>query len=273
MPLTANELSRYKLVQFPTAVGGVVIVLNLPGIAAGQLVLDGAILARIYLGEIKWWDHPTIQAFNADLVLPRLPIVVVHRADSSGTPFLLGKYLAKVSPSWNGNVGVGRSIGWPIGVGVAGNEGVAMKVRATSGSIGYVEHAYVVRHKLLFVRMKNRDREIVSPNFQSFWKTVVVSDWSKADYSHVDLIDLPGSETWPIVGATFALMPQRAHNTVATDEAIKFFDWALSSSTAARVSEKLHYVPVPKTIVDSIRGMWAMDIRDSAGVAIYKIGK
>ncbi|UJP04619.1 MAG: phosphate ABC transporter substrate-binding protein PstS, partial [Nitrosomonas sp.] len=147
-PLSLGELQQHGLMQFPAVVGGVVPVVNLPGIEAGRLKLTGAVLADIYLGNIKRWNDPAIVQLNEGIALPASNIAVVHRADGSGTTFLFTDYLSKVSPAWQAQVGADAAVAWPVGTGGKGNEGVANFVKQIKHSIGYVEAAYVKQNRM-----------------------------------------------------------------------------------------------------------------------------
>ncbi|TBR08024.1 MAG: phosphate ABC transporter substrate-binding protein PstS, partial [Lysobacter sp.] len=138
-PLSADELRKFGLGQFPIVIGGIVPVVNVPGVAPGALKFDGTTLARIFLGEIKTWNDPAIVALNSGVNLPDMKITVVHRSDGSGTTFNFTNYLSKVNNTWKTKVGEGTAVEWPAGVGGKGNEGVAAYVRQIRGGIGYVE--------------------------------------------------------------------------------------------------------------------------------------
>ena len=161
MPLKADQLEKDGLVQFPTVMGGVVPVVNIEGIKSGEIVLDGATLARIFLTEIKTWNDPAIQKLNPNTKLPAQPIVVVHRSDGSGTTFLFTDYLSKVSADWKSKVGANTAVEWPGGLGAKGNEGVANNVSQTKGSIGYVEYAYAKQNKMTHTKLVNKDGKTV----------------------------------------------------------------------------------------------------------------
>src|ERR1700739_4461933 len=156
MPLKPEELEKAGLMQFPPVIGGEVMVVNLPGIAAGQMTLDGPTIANIYLGKITKWNDPAIAKLNPGLKLPDSAIAVVHRSDGSGTTFIFANYLSKVSPEWKDKVGEGTSVEWPVGLGGKGNEGVAALVSRTAGAIGYVEYAYALQNKMVHTKMSNR---------------------------------------------------------------------------------------------------------------------
>src|SRR3990172_9540948 len=166
MPLTPEKLEKDGLMQFPTVIGGVVPVVNIKDIGAGQLKLDGATLANIYLGKITKWNDPALVALNKDLKLPADNITVVHRSDGSGTTFIFTNYLSKSSPEWKSAVGEGTAVSWKAGTGGKGNEGVASYVQRIKGSIGYVEYAYALQNKMNAARRRiprNRSSNFVEP--------------------------------------------------------------------------------------------------------------
>jgi phosphate transport system substrate-binding protein len=269
MPLPAAELEKQGLVQFPTVMGGVVPVINVEGLQPGQLTLDGATLARIFLGEIKTWDDAAIKKLNPELKLFSAPIVVVHRSDGSGTTFLFADYLSKVSADWKGKVGASTALEWPVGIGAKGNEGVANNVAQTKGAIGYVEFAYAKQNKLNFTRMVNAAGKAVPPSKESFQEGAVNADWIGTPGFAVVLTNLAGEGTWPITGATFILMPKKPKDPVAATEALKFFSWAYRNG--AQMAEELDYVALPVNVVAAIQAMWSREITDPNGKPILAI--
>ena len=271
MPLEPKELAKSGLVQFPTVVGGDVPVVNLDGIKANELVLDGPTLANIFLGKITKWDDPAIQKLNPNVKLPSNAIVVVHRSDGSGTTFIFTNYLSKVSQDWADNVGASTSVEWPAGIGAKGNEGVANNVIQTKGAIGYVEYAYAKENNMTSVSMVNKDGKVVKPEASAFQAAAAHADWEKADSYYVILTDEPGPDSWPIAGATFILTYKQPPNVDNTAAALKFFDWAYTQG--GKMAESLDYVPLPKNVVDSIRGMWASNIKGPDGKPVYTAAK
>ncbi len=257
MPLKPDDLKDAGLIQFPTVVGGDVPVVNLPGIAPGELVLDGPTLAKIFLGEIKTWDDAAIKKLNPSLTLPSSAIVVVHRSDGSGTTFIWTDYLSKVSPDWKSKVGANVSVEWPVGIGAKGNEGVANNVLQAKGSIGYVEYAYVKQNKMTFAKVINKDGKAVAPETQSFQAAAAHADWEKADSYYVILTDQLGPESWPIAGATFILMYKAPNDAAAASEALKFFDWAYAKGD--KLAEELDYVPLPQAVKAQIKKTWSAE--------------
>ena len=267
MPLKPEELAKDGLAQFPTVLGGVVPVVNLPGIAAGEIVLDGPTLANIYLGEVRTWDDPAIRKLNPNVKLPSDAIALVHRSDGSGTTFIFTDYLSKVSPDWKSKVGANTSVEWPAGIGAKGNEGVANNVSQTKASIGYVEYAYAKQNKLTFTKLVNRDGKPVAPEASAFQAAAASADWLGTPGFSVILTDEPGAHSWPIAGATFILVPKQPPDAQAAAEALKFFAWAYANG--GQMAESLDYVAMPANVVAAIKKMWATDIKDSGGHPIF----
>ena len=263
-PLKPNELG--PLMQFPTVVLGVVPVVNLPGVAPGQLKLTGPVLADIFLGKIKRWGDPAIARLNGGLRLPNLPITVVHRSDGSGTSFLYTTYLAAKSPEWAQRVGANDAVQWPTGQGGKGNDGVAAFVKQTAGSIGYVEYTFARANKLEHVSLTNRQNQFVQPTAQSFAAAAAHADWAHAPGYYQLLIDQPGGGVWPISGATFILVQKNQENAAAGAEVLKFFDWAYKNGDALATS--LDYIPLPAPVKAQVRKSWATQVT-AGGKPVY----
>ena len=266
MPLEPKQLTASGLIQFPTVVGGDVPVVNLDGIGAGDLTLDGPTLANIFLGKITKWDDPAIKKLNPNAKLPSSAIVVVHRSDGSGTTFIFTNYLSKMSPDWKSNVGASTSVQWPVGIGAKGNEGVSNNVTQAKGSIGYVEYAYALENKMASVKMINQAGKAVAPNSASFQAAAGNADWAHSDQYYVILTDQPGADTWPIAGATFILMYKQPVDPAASAEALKFFDWAYTKGSKA--AEELDYVPLPAAVIAQIEKTW-QEIKGSDGKPVF----
>ena len=267
MPLEPKDVKDAGLVQFPTVVGGDVPVVNLDGVNAGDLTLDGPTLADIFLGKIAKWDDPAIKKLNPKAKLPSQAIVVVHRSDGSGTTFIFTNYLSKVSPEWKSKVGASTAVEWPVGIGSKGNEGVANNVGQTKGAIGYVEYAYALQNKMASVDMINLAGKTVAPNAAAFQAAAANADWAKSDHYYVILTNQPGADTWPIAGATFILMYERPDNVDAAADALKFFAWAYANG--GKAAEALDYVPLPPTVVAQIEKTWATEIKTSDGKPVF----
>ena len=268
MPLKPEELEKNGMMQFPTVIGGDVPVINVSGIEAGKLKLDGASLASIYLGKITKWNDPAIAALNKDLKLPNEDITVVHRSDGSGTTFIFTNYLSKVSPEWKTSVGEGTSVSWKAGTGGKGNEGVASYVQRIKGSIGYVEYAYALQNKMNTVKMKNKNGQFVAANAASFKAAAAAAKWESAPGFYEILTDEPGDATWPISGATFILMHKVQDKPETAKEVLKFFEWAYDKGD--KLASDLDYVTLPDNVVKLIRAAWLAQIKDAAGKAVWK---
>ncbi len=262
-PLKDEDLEKKGLVQFPTVIGGVVPVVNIKGIAPGQLKLSGQVLGDIYLGKITKWDDAAIKALNPSLNLPDAPIAVVRRADGSGTSFIFTNYLSKVNAEWKSGVGEGTAVKWPTGAGGKGNEGVAAFVNRLPDSIGYVEYAYVKQNKMTFVQMQNADGTFVSPDDTTFKAAAASADWAKSYYQI--LTNQKGKTAWPISGATFILMQKAQDKPAQAATSLKFFDWAYKNGDATAAT--LDYVPMPAEVKKTILQSWK-NIKDTSGKSI-----
>ncbi len=266
-PLKGEDLDKSGLVQFPMVMGGIVPVVNLEGVNAGDLVLDGPTLANIFMGNVKTWDDPAIKKLNPTLKLPSQAIAVVHRSDGSGTTFNFAYYLSEVSPDWKSKVGANTSVEWPVGIGAKGNEGVSNNVAQTKGSIGYVEYAYALQNKLIFTKLMNKDGHAVAPTAEAFQAAAANADWNSVPGYGVILANEPGATSWPMTAATFILIPKQPSDPAAATEALKFFTWAFAKGS--KMAEELDYVPMPAKVVDSIKAMWAKSITDSSGKPLH----
>ena len=262
-PLTDEALAQKGLVQFPTVIGGVVPVVNIKGIAPGQIKLSGQVLGDIYLGKIKNWSDPALKALNPGVALPDAAIAPVRRADGSGTSFIFTNYLSKVNTEWKSKVGEGTAVNWPTGAGGKGNEGVAAFVGRLPNSIGYVEYAYVKQNKMTYVQLQNADGNYVSPDDTAFKAAAAGADWAKS--FHQILTNQPGKASWPLTGATFILMHKAQDTPAQAATALKFFAWAFQSGD--KTAADLDYVPMPDSVKAVILKSWA-DIKDTSGKAI-----
>ncbi len=252
-PLKPEELERDGLQQFPTVIGGVVPVVSVAGIKAGDLRLTGAVLADIYLGKISKWNDTAIAALNPKLSLPDQPIAVVRRADGSGTSFIFTNYLSKVSPEWKEKVSEGTAVQWPTGAGGKGNEGVSAFVQQLPGAIGYVEYAYAKQNKMAHVLMQNAAGNFVAPDDQAFKAAAVGAEWTKSGFYEI-LTNQPGKDAWPITGATFILMHKVQDKPQQAAEVLKFFSWAYKNG--GKMAEELDYVALPDSLVKVIEASW-----------------
>lgn len=267
MPLKAEELDAEGLTQFPAVIGGVVPVLNVDGIAPGQLKMTGEVLAGIFGGKITKWNAAEIASINPGVKLPAEDITVVHRSDGSGTTFLWTDYLSKVSAEFKSSVGAATAVKWPVGLGGKGNEGVAANVQRIKNSIGYVEYAYVKRNKMTFAQMKNLDGQFVSPDDENFKAAAANADWAKAPGMYLVLTNQPGKATWPVTGASFILMHKSQAEAEKGKEVLKFFNWALKNG--GQMATELEYVPMPAPVVKLIEDSWKAKIKDASGKALW----
>jgi len=254
IPMTPEALQKNNLIQFPTVVGGIVPVVNLPDVLPGQLKLTPTTLANIFLGKIKYWNDPAIVALNPKLPLTKLKIKVVRRADGSGTTFLFTDYLSKISPEWQQQVGTSTAVRWPVGIGGKGNDGVAAYVQRLKGAIGYVEFVYAKQNQLSFICLQNQQGHFVTPDKASFQAAASRADWLRTPGFHLILTNQSGENTWPIVGATFILMQKQQMKPKTAKEVLKFFDWAYENG--APTALELDYVLVPPPIVAAIKASW-----------------
>jgi phosphate transport system substrate-binding protein len=263
MPLKDDELAKKGQVQFPTVIGGVVPVINIKGIAPGQLKLNGQVLGDIYLGKITKWTDPAIKALNPSVPLPDAAIAPVRRADGSGTSFIFTNYLSKVNAEWKSKVGEGTAVNWPAGAGGKGNEGVAAFVNRLPNSIGYVEYAYVKQSKMNYAQMQNAAGNFVAPDDAAFKAAAAGADWAKSFYQI--LTNQAGKDSWPITGATFIIMYKAQDKPAEAAAALKFFDWAFKNGD--NTAEALDYVPMPAVVKTQIEKAWG-EIKDAAGKSI-----
>ena len=252
MPLTDEKLKESGLFQFPTVIGGVVPVVNIKGIKPGELKLTGPLLGDIYLGKVTKWDDPAIKQLNPTVALPSDTIMVVRRADGSGTTFIWTNYLSKVSPEFKDKVGEGTAVNWPIGAGGKGNEGVSAFVSRLPNSIGYVEYAYVKQNKMTYVQVQNSAGTWVTPSDDAFKAAAAGAEWKKT-YFQV-LTNQAGKESWPISGATFILVHLKPLKPEEVKTALKFFDWAYTSGDKS--ADDLDYVALPDAVKNHIRADW-----------------
>jgi phosphate transport system substrate-binding protein len=264
MPLKDDELAKDGMVQFPMVIGGVVPVINVKGVAPGQMKLTGQLLGDIYLGKISKWNDAALTALNPGVALPDAAISVVRRADGSGTSFIFTNYLSKVNAEWKSKVGEGSAVNWPTGAGGKGNEGVSAFVQRLPNSIGYVEYAYAKQNKMTHVLLKNAAGTFATPDDVNFMAAAAGADWSKTFYQI--LTDQPGKDTWPLSGATFILMYKNQDKPASATTALKFFDWAYASGD--KMAADLEYVPLPEAVKALVRKQWADNIKDTSGKAV-----
>ncbi len=267
-PLSHEELVRHKLMQFPVLIGGLVPVVNIRHVGDGQLHLDGATLADIYLGKVRRWNDPAIMALNPQLALPNEPIQVLHRADRSGSTYVLSEYFAKVSPEWRTSMGVSSDVLWKVGEGVAGSDNLARQLLATPYSIAYIDPGLVQQKHLVWVKLRNHDGVFVNPDHRSFAAAAAQAEWSAANGFNQSLTDQPGQESWPLVTATYVVVSREPLEATGTEEALKYFDWTFSKG--AQVAQNLGFVPIPDEAMQHVRRLWRVQIRDRAGRPLWK---
>ncbi|MEI7571289.1 MAG: phosphate ABC transporter substrate-binding protein PstS [Alcaligenaceae bacterium] len=258
-PMSGEQLDKIGLLQFPAVIGGTVPVVNVDGVKPGQLKLTGPLVADIYLGKIKRWNDPAIQALNADVKLPAADIIVVHRSDGSGTTFGWTNYLSKVSPDWKAKVGEGKAVKWPAGQGGKGNEGVAAYVKQLKNSIGYVEFAYAKQNGLAWTQLSNMDGKFVQPELKAFAAAAANAKWDSVPGMGVVLTEQPGAESWPVTSATFILLYKEQAKPENGKAAVAFFDFAFSKGADAAAA--MDYVPLPTVVTDQIRASWKANLK------------
>jgi phosphate transport system substrate-binding protein len=251
-PLTQKELDEANMIQFPAVVGGVVAVVNIKGVAADQLVLNGEVLADIFRGAIKTWNDQAIVALNPGLKLPAANINVVHRSDSSGTTAIFTTYLAGLSKKWKDEVGSGKSINWPTGLGAKGNDGVTGNVKRLENAIGYTEYAYAIQSSLATASILNADGKVIKPTAASFEAAADKADWDQSKGYYLWLVNTPGAESWPIAAATYILVKKNDPAVLA--RVTDFFKWCFANGDAE--AKQLHFVPLPASLKKDIASYW-----------------
>ena len=265
-PLSSDDLKAAGLVQFPTVIGGIVPVTNLPGIKPGELRLNGDVLAKIFLGQVKKWNDPAIAALNPGKALPALPITVVHRSDGSGTSYVFTSYLSLVSADWKAKVGANTDVAWPAGEGGKGNDGVAALVKQTPGALGYVEYVYSHGNHLDYVALSSASGAYLEPNEKTFATAAAKADWAHTPGFAVSLLNQPGA-AWPISSATFILVYEKQDDAAQGASVLKFFDWAYKNGDAQAL--QLDYVPLPASVKTLVRKTWAKSVNDASGKPVY----
>ena len=254
-PLKPEELAKFGLAQFPSVIGGVVPIVNVPGIRPGQLRLDGPTTADIFLGKITRWNDPALVALNPGVTLPDRKITVVHRSDGSGTTFNFANYLSKVSPEWRQQVGEGTSLQWPAGIGGKGNEGVTAYVKQIVGGIGYVELSYALQNKLSHTQLKNAAGRFVQPSEETFAAAAASADWAGSKDFFLVMTNAPGDNAWPITATNFILMHRKPKNVASAKNARDYFRWVYANGQDQ--ARALDYVPLPDSLVRQIEAYWS----------------
>ncbi len=265
--LSAERLQNANLLQFPTVMGAIVLAVNLPGVPDKELKLTGELVAEMYLGRITRWNDPRIVEMNRGLTLPNLPIAPVYRADASGTTYQFTEYLAQVSGDFRQQVGQGTSVQWRAGTGGRGNAGVAGVIRQTRGAIGYVEYAFAKQNQLTTTQLRNKSGMFVQPLTETFQAAAEGADWTSDPNFQVSLIDQRGEKAWPIVSATFILLPKNPTDVARSRNVMRFFDWAFRNGGAA--AEELDYIPMPTNVHEAVRALWASQVRGPNGEVVW----
>jgi len=266
-PLKKAQLDKFGLLQWPMIMGGVVPIVNIPGVEPGEMRLDNPTLAKIFLGKITRWNDPAIRNLNPDVDLPDKAITVVHRSDGSGTTFNFTNYLSKVSPAWKKQLGFGKAVDWPTGVGGKGNQGVASYVDRIDGAIGYVEYAYALENNLAYTALKNRAGHFVQPSAKTFQAAASNADWKDAPGFYLILTDQPGAKSWPITAASFILMYKDQKHPETAKAVLKFLDWSYDNGQPA--ADKLNYVPMPASVVHMVENVWHSKMHGPDGHPVW----
>jgi phosphate transport system substrate-binding protein len=257
-PVKGEDLDKNAQVQFPAIIGGTVPIINLDGFKPGELRVTGPVLAEMFMGTITRWNDDKLVKLNPGKNLPNQNITVVHRADGSGTTFNWTDYLSSVSPEWLKTVGRGAAVKWPAAssVGGKGNEGVAANVTRVRGSIGYVEYAYVKKNNLTYMLLQNKQGNFVAPDDLTFAAAAQGADWFSVPGMGLSIVNQPGKDTWPVTTASFIIMYKDPQDKKASQEVIKFFDWAFKNGQ--KLSSELDYVHLPPQLQDQIRSkVWS----------------
>jgi len=248
-PMTIEQLQAApgKVLHFPTVLGGVVPIYNIPGVDA-ELKFSGSVLADIFLGKIAKWNDPAIAKDNPDVTLPGSDITVVHRADGSGTSYIFCDYLSKVSPEYKTKVGVATSVNWPTGICGKGNEGVAGLVKQTPGSIGYVELIYAIQNKISYAAVKSFDGEFVSASIESVSAAAASAASQMPPDFRVSITNAPGKDVYPISSFTWILLYENPKDKHRSRQMVDFMKWALTDGQ--KFAGDLGYAPLPDGVVN-----------------------
>jgi phosphate transport system substrate-binding protein len=247
-PMNEEQLKAAPgpILHFPTVLGAVVPVYNIPGVT-GELKFTGPVLADIYLGTIKKWNDPALAALNPGVKLPATEITVVHRSDGSGTTYIFVDYLSKVSPAFKMNVGVATSVRWPAGIGGKGNEGVSGFVTQTPGSIGYVELIYALQNKISFGSVQNAAGEFVKASVDAVTKAAAAAATTMPADFRVSITNAQGAGAYPISSFTWLLMYEDPKDKAAGKAMVDFMTWALTDGQ--KYCADLGYAPLPANVV------------------------
>lgn len=264
-PVAPERLASNNLLQFPAVIGAVVVAVNIPGVDGNALKLTGPVVADIYLGRIRMWNDRRIAALNTGVNLPAVAIAPVYRADSSGTTSIFTTYLSAVNLAFNTTIGAGSSVSWRSGIGAPGNAGVAGAITNTRGAIGYVEYAYATENNMQTPQLQNRSGQFVRPSAAAFAAAAAQAPWATAPNMAASMINTAGATNWPIVSATYILIPKNPANGAAAARVLRFFDWAFNNGQAA--ADQLHYIMLPAAVRTQVRARWAQV--QAGGAAVY----
>jgi phosphate transport system substrate-binding protein len=249
-PLKVEDLDASGLVQVPTVMGGVTIVINLPGVKSGEIKLDGVTAADIFRGAITKWNDPAVAKLNPGVKLPDTAITVAHRSDGSGTTFAFTNYLAKQSEAFKTGVGAGTTVNWPANaVGGKGNPGVAANVTKIAGAIGYVDIADAMKNGMTFVTLKNKAGKYVMPSQQTIADAAAGADF-KVKGMAPDLLDQTHANAWPITSATYILAYEKGADATKQQSVVDFFTWSLKNGQ--KMAEELGFVALPANVVKMV---------------------
>ena len=251
-PMDDKQLAEFKtkrgcdVLHFPTVMGAVVPTYNIPGVT-GELNFTGEALAGIYLGKITKWNDPAIASVNKDVKLPNADIVVVHRAESSGTTYIWVDFLGKVSPEWKEKVGVKTAVNWPVGLGAKGNEGVSGQIKQTEGTIGYVELIYAIQNKMPYGKVKNAAGVFVKADLASVTAAAAGAAANMPEDFRVSITNAPGKTAYPISSFTWLLVPDKIQDPAKKKAVKDFLTWMLGPGQ--KLAEPLAYAELPKSVV------------------------
>ena len=248
-PMTNDQLTAAdgKLLHFPTVLGGVVPIYNVPGLTT-DLKFTGTLLADIFLGKVTKWNDPAIAQVNAGVTLPNADIIVVHRSEGSGTTYIFADFLAKVSPEWKSKVGVNTALSWPTGVGGKGSDGVTGQVKQTPGAIGYAELTYALTNKIGYGSVENRAKKFVKASTETLTAAASAAAKSMPADFRVSITNADGDTAYPISSFTWLLFYENPQDKAQAKAMVDFMKWALKDGQ--KFAPEMGYAPLPPEIVD-----------------------
>ncbi len=256
-PLKTKDLKKDDLLQFPAVIGSIVVAHHIPGVADEALKLKNSVVADIFAGKITKWNDAAIAGDNPGVTLPNEEIIVVHRSDGSGTTYNFTHYLSGSSDNWKSNFGTGKAIDWATGLGGKGNEGVANLIKQTPYAVGYIENAYKEKNGLAAATLQTASGKWVSAREENFKAAAKYASWTKEDNFYALLALQPGDTSYPIVAATFILLPKE--KPAMNKKVVEFYDYAFKNGDAA--AAKLGYIALPEETKNMIREYWAENIK------------